>query len=85
MYEFFKGLVYDKKIVFNSAFRDLIVKDLANVRKIVADNGKVSYSAGHASGHSDVTSSLVLGAWATKLHPLSFTKPIAYMHRSVFG
>lgn len=85
MYEHTKGMIYDKKLTINATFKELVLKDFANVNRVVTDNGKVSYSAGHAADHSDITSALCLGLQAIKDHPLTFAKPMSYMPKSVFA
>lgn len=84
MYEHTKGLIYDKKLVVNSAFKDMILADFKNVNRVVGETGKVTYSAGHAASHSDITSALCLGLQFVKEHPLTFAKPQSYMPHSVF-
>jgi len=62
----------------------MLEKDLRNVRRVVSDAGKVAYSAGRASGHSDATSALVFALWAARDMPLTFSRPAGYSPRSVF-
>ena len=86
MYESFKGLVYDKRLFVNVAFRDLLIDDVANTRKIISSSGKVSYQASRTGqGHSDVVSACVRGIQAAKDMPQSATRPVAWKMKSVFS
>lgn len=86
LYEAVRAKVFDHKLKFNSTFKDEIVKDFNNVRRMVTEEGKVKFTADrNDSGHSDLTSSLTLALEAARLHPMSFSQPQTHMPFSAFG
>lgn len=86
MYESFKGLVYDKRLFVNVAFKDLLLDDVANTRKIITNTGKISYQASrNGQGHSDIVSACVRGIQSAKDTPLNASRPVAWKMKSVFS
>ena len=76
----------DHKLKFNSKYRPLIEEDFSNVHRIVSETGKVTFEAGRGrTGHSDVTSAIVLGYQAAKQNPANMSTPVAYVLPSAFG
>lgn len=85
-YENFRALVFDRKLQFSSRFRDLLLSDFKNIRRIVSETGKVSYEAGrNRDGHSDVASALVLALQAAKDKPIGLSAPVSFCKESRLG
>ena len=81
-----RSLIMDRKLVISEHLRELIVSDFRNIDKIVTEDGKVKYVAGHdANGHSDAASAVFLALWAAHENPSSFDLPHTYMRPSPFG
>lgn len=81
-----RSLILDRKLVIASHLKELILSDFANIDKIVTEDGKVKYVAGHnANGHSDAASALFLALWAAHDNPSSFAMPQTYVRPSPFG
>ena len=80
-YENLRALVFDRKIVFAEHLRELLVRDMQNVSRVVNEAGVVKYVAGrNENGHSDSVSALVLALTAAKEMPSSIQRPMAYMN-----
>lgn len=85
MYEALRGGIFDHSIKFNLKYKDMIVSDFNNVQRIVTEDGKVKYQAGHnENGHSDITSGLVLALQSLKDNPIGTNRLITYTRPSVF-
>lgn len=85
-YEDLRAGIFDHKVKFNRKFKALIEEDFSNVSRIVSETGKVSFDAGrNRLGHSDVTSSIVLGVQSAKKNPAQMTAPLSYVRASPFG
>lgn len=87
MYETLRAKIFDHKLKIKSDFKDIVTKDFRNVSRLVTEDGKVKYVAGRTGqdGHSDVTSSLVLGLESIKNYPLNFKTPQTHIYNSAFG
>lgn len=85
-YEAVRAGVFDHKLKFNAKYRPLIEEDFQNVHRIVSETGKVTFEAGRGrTGHSDVTSAIVLAYQAAKQNPSSLGVPIPYVRASRFA
>lgn len=85
MYEALRGGIFDHSIKFNLKYKDMIVNDFNNVQRIVTEDGKVKYQAGHnENGHSDITSGLVLALQSLKDNPIGTNRLITYTRPTVF-
>ena len=81
-----RGLILDRKLVIASHLSELIKSNFQNIEKIITDDGKVKYVAGHDEhGHSDSASALFLALWAAHENPSSFAMPQTYTLNSSFG
>lgn len=81
-----RGLILDRKLVIAEHLKELIISEFQNIEKIVTEDGKVKYVAGHnENGHSDSASALFLALWAAHEHPTSFALPTTYVRKSPFG
>lgn len=86
LYENLRAKIFDHKIFFRNDFKQLLKDDFRNVKRIVTDSGSVKFEAMRsAAGHSDITSSIVLGIEAVKQFPVNFKVPQGYMRQSPFG
>ena len=85
-YENMRALIFDRKLVFSTHLRELIIPDFNNVHRIVSEAGRVSYEAGrYENGHSDATSALVLALQCAKDMPVNAIMPKAVPFASAFG
>lgn len=81
-----RGLILDRKLVISEQLKSLIVSEFQNIDKIVTEDGKVKYVAGHnENGHSDGASALFLALWSAHDNPTSFALPQTYIRQSPFG
>lgn len=81
-----RGLILDRKLVIASHLSELIKSNFQNIDKIITDDGKVKYVAGHDEhGHSDAASALFLALWSAHENPTSFALPQTYVRNSPFG
>lgn len=86
MYEAVRAKVFDHTLLFNPEYKDEIKQDFNNVRRLVNEQGQVKFEAGRGEfGHSDITSSLVLGIEAIRQNPVNATKPVTHTNFSSFG
>lgn len=86
MYERFRSLVFDRKFKIDRKFKQLVDVDVANVERIVTEDGKVRYEASrNDNGHSDICSALVLALQASKQNPVSISAPVCRPFNSAFG
>lgn len=77
--------MFDRRIDFNSEFREQIVDDFKCVERIVTDTGTIKYEASRSSlGHGDIVSSIVLGVNAIHDRPPSFQQPQYAAWNSIF-
>lgn len=85
MYENLRAKIFDHKILFKKDFKNILKNDFYNVHRIVTESGQVKFEAGRDDqGHSDVTSSIVLGLEAIKQMPVSYALPRGYTGVSRF-
>lgn len=86
-FENLRSKIFDHKIKFNSKFKELIINDFNNVKRIISETGKVRYEANrNKNGHSDITSALVLALEAvSKNITPNKTLPIIHQNLSIFG
>lgn len=85
-YETLRDKIFQRKILFNKKFEQLVKDDIRNVQRIVSENGDVKYVAGRDSnGHSDFVSSLVLNIQAVKDNPINASLPYSYNSFSRLG
>lgn len=81
-----RSLIMDRKLVISEHLQQLIVREFQNIDKIVTDDGKVKYVAGHdENGHSDAASALFLALWSAHDNPTNFALPQTYVRPSPFG
>ena len=86
LYEAVRARIFDHALLFNSEFKDMVVQDFNNVKRIVTEDGKVKFASGRDSnGHSDITSSLTLALEALRLNPMNFKSPQTHVPFSSFG
>lgn len=85
-YERFRSLVMDGRLRFAPHLEELVREDCANVRRIVADDGKVKFAAGrNRFGHSDVVSAAVLALEAAFQMPAQPAYPATVQREGSFG
>lgn len=85
-YETVRDKIFQRKLLFNKKFAQLVKDDFRNVQRIVSEAGDVKYVAGRDSnGHSDFVSSLVMNIQAVKDCPVNATLPHAYQSFSRLG
>lgn len=77
MHENLRALVFERNITFNSELKKQLINDFANIARIVTPSGDIKYQAGRTSesGHSDITSSLLLAIEASNRFKLNFGLP----------
>ena len=86
LYEAVRARIFDHALLFNSEFKDMVVQDFNNVKRIVTEDGKVKFASGRDSnGHSDITSSLTLALEALRMNPMNFKSPQTHVPFSSFG
>jgi phage FluMu gp28-like protein len=85
-YEYFRKSVFDRKIEFDSKWRDEIVEDLLLVQQTITDDGKVVYVARRGNGsHADNMSAIILALQAERECRQSLGAISAIPYQTVFG
>ena len=85
-YEYFRKSVFDRKIEFDSKWRDEIVEDLLLVQQTITDDGKVVYVARRGNGsHADNMSAIILALQAERECRQSLGAISAVPYQTVFG
>lgn len=81
-----RGLILDRKLAINSKLKTTILNDFKNIQKLITEDGKVKYVAGHdENGHSDSASALFLALWSAHDNPVSMSVPSTYLRSSMMG
>lgn len=79
LFESLRDLVFRRKILFSKPLLERMREDLSGVSRITTSEGKVAYRAvSDSSGHSDLSSALVLMIEAWKRNPLSSSVPVSF-------
>lgn len=76
LHEQLRAQVFERRLTFATHLKKMIENDFRNISRVVTPNGDVRYQAGRtSSGHSDVTSSLLLALAACAKFKTSFGLP----------
>ncbi len=79
LFESLRDLVFRRKILFSKSILERMREDLSGVSRITTAEGKVAYRAvSDSSGHSDLSSALVLMIEAWKRNPVSSSVPVPF-------
>lgn len=85
-YEYFRKCVFDRKVVFDTQWRDEIIEDVLLVQQTISEDGKVVYSAHrHNNSHADNISAIILALQAERECRVQSTQPQAVPAPTLFN
>lgn len=87
IYERLKQTVANGELYCHQDILDKVVNDMAQVKRVISDTGKIIYDAKRTSEtrHSDISSALALALEAMHEMPKNASNPISHSNFSSFG
>ena len=87
IYERLKQTVANGELYCHQDILDKVVNDMAQVKRVISDTGKIIYDAKRTSEtrHSDISSALALALEAMHEMPKNATQPVTHIPFSSFG